>query len=148
MRKDTLTIDSGLVEVDINGVRIIKFNPSDEGVAEELYGLASKIQKIMEEKETAFKDTDDAAAHFDISRAEDREIRAAVDGFFGDGFCGDVFPGVRMMALSEGLTVIENFLYALLDKMDEDITANFAKRDARIRKYTEKYSKYKKKYHT
>lgn len=148
MRKDTLTIDSGLVEVDINGVRAIKFNPSDAGFAEDLYGLASKLQKIMEEKDAAFKAADDAAAHFDISRAEDREMRAAVDAFFGEGFCADVFPGVRMRALSEGLTVIENFLYALLDKMDEDITANFAKRDARIRKYTEKYSKYKKKYHT
>ena len=148
MRQDTMTIDSGLVEIEVNGARTIKFNPSDQGFAEELYILAAKLADIQKEKAEAFKATQDAAAHFDISRAEDREMRAAVDSFFGDGFCGEVFPGVRLFALSEGLTLIENFLYALLDKMDEDITANMAKRNARIAKYTSKYSKYQKKYHT
>lgn len=148
MRQDTMTIDTGLVEVDINGVRIVKFNPSDAGFAEDLYGLAAKIDKISKEKRAEFETTDDATAHFEISRAEDREMRAAVDDFFGDGFCDDVFNGVRLVALSDGLTVIENFLYGLLDKMDEDITANIAKRDARIKKYTDKYSKYASKYHT
>lgn len=147
MRRDTMTVDSGLVEVDINGARKIKFNPSDSGFAEDLYGLASKLDKIEKEKDTEYEAADDLAARFDISRTKDKEMRAAVDDFFGEGFCADVFPGVRLVAIADGLTVIENLLYGLLDKMDEDITANIAKRDARIKKYTDKYSKYTKKYH-
>lgn len=72
-------------------------------------------------------------------------MREAVDSIFGEGFCKDVFK-TRLFAMADGMTVVENFLFAILDEMDESITENLSKRDARIRKYTEKYSKYKK-YH-
>ena len=42
------------------------------------------------------------------------------------------------------MTVIENFLFGVLDMMDESVTENISKRDAKIRKYTEKYRKYRK----
>ena len=147
MKKDNLAIETGLVELDVNGVRTIHINPSDAGFAEDLYGLASKLQEISRSKEAALEAAQTPVEKFDISRAEDKEMRQAVDDMFGEGFCADVFPGVRLFALSDGLTVVENFLFALLDKMDEDITANIAKRDARIKKYTSKYSKYAKQYH-
>lgn len=147
VRKDTMVLNTGLVELDINGTRTIKFNPSDVGFAEDLYGLASKIGAIQDAKEAEFARAEDPVAKFDISRAEDREIRAAVDDYFGEGFCGDIFPGVRLYALADGMTLIENLLYGLLDKMDADITANIAKRDAKIKKYTDKYHKYSSKYH-
>ena len=141
MRKDTMTLDTGLVELDINGVRTIKFNPSDIGFAEDLYGLASKIGAIQDAREAEFAKTEDPVAKFDISLSEDKEMRAAVDDYFGEGFCSDVFPGVRLYALADGM------LYGLLDKMDEDITANIARRDAKVKKYTDKYHKYSSKYH-
>lgn len=122
--------------------RYIDFNPADQGFAEDLYGLVSKISAIHEEKEKESKATQDLAARFDISRSEDAEMRQAVDSLFGEGFSRDVFK-TRMVAIVDGMTVVENFIYALLDEMDESITENMAKRDARIRKYTDKYSKYK-----
>lgn len=144
MRQENMTVETGLIELSINGKRTIHINPVDTGFIETLYGLASKLEAIHKEKAAAAEAEEDAAARFDISRAEDKEMREAVDSVFGDGFCADVFPGVRLFALADGMTVIENFLYALMDKMDEDITANMAKRDARIQKYTSKYEKYKK----
>ena len=144
MRKDNLTVDTGLVELSVNGKRTILINPSDAGFAETLYGLAAKLESIHTEKSRAAEAENDAAVRFDISRSEDQEMRAAVDAVFGDNFCADVFPGIRLFALADGLTVVENFLYALLDKMDEDITSNMEKRGARIEKYTGKYSKYRK----
>lgn len=126
--------------------RSVDFNPADQGFAEELYGLASKISKIHEEKVKEREATEDGAARFDISRAEDKEMREAVDALFGEGFCADVFK-VRLFALVDGLTVVESFLFSLLDEMDESITASIAARDARIKKYTDKYSKYTSKYH-
>lgn len=147
MRKDVMTIDDGLVELDINGKRTIKFNPSDIGFAEDLYGLASKIGAIQDAKEAEYAATSDPVARFDVSRSEDKEMRAVVDDYFGDGFCGDLFPGVRLYALADGMTLIEGLLYGLLDKMDDDITANIARRDAKIKKYTDKYHKYTSKYH-
>ena len=49
-----------------------------------------------------------------------------------------------LFAIADGMTVIENFLFGVLDMMDESVTENISKRDAKIRKYTEKYRKYRK----
>lgn len=151
MSRDNLSISSGIkhmpvLDGDRDTGRFVDFNPADQGLAEDLYGLASKLSKIHEDKKKAYETEEDPAARFDISRAEDAEMREAVDSLFGDGFCKDVFK-TRLFAMADGMTVVENFLFALLDEMDESITENIAKRDARIKKYTEKYSKYTKNYH-
>lgn len=150
MSQDNLSISSGILHkpVIMDGVdtgRTVDFNPADQGFAESLYGLVSKLGKIHEAKKKEYEAEKDIANRFEISMAEDAEMRKAVDSVFGDGFCKDVFK-VRLFAISDGMTVIENFLMAILDEMDESVTENLAKRDARIKKYTEKYSKYKK-YH-
>ena len=126
--------------------REVEFNPADQGFAEELYGLVSKLSKIHEARVKEYEAETDAAVRFDLSREEDAQMRAAVDSLFGEGFCRDVFK-TRLFALADGMTVVENFLFALMDEMDASVTENLAKRDSRIRKYTEKYSKYTKKFH-
>lgn len=150
MSQENLSISSGILHkpVIMDGVdtgRTVDFNPADQGFAESLYYLVSKIGKIHEAKKKEYEAELDLANRFEICVAEDTEMRKAVDSLFGDGFCKDVFK-VRLFAISDGMTVIENFLIALLDEMDEAVTENLEKRDARIKKYTEKYSKYKK-YH-
>lgn len=150
MVQDRFDVSSGIkhLPVFIDGTdtgRTVDFNPADNGFAESLYGLTSKLSQIHESRKKEYEDEQDPAARFDISRAEDVEMREAVDTLFGDGFCRDVFK-TRLFALADGMTVVENFLFALLDEMDESITENLSKRDSRIKKYTDKYSKYKK-YH-
>lgn len=150
MSEEKLVLESGVKHmpvVDENGVdtgRCVIFNPSDAGFAEDLYGLVSKISGIHEKAVKKQNAATDPAMRFDINRAEDAEMRAAVDALFGDGFCADVFR-TRLFAMAGGLTVAENFLYALIDKMDASINENMAKRDSKIRKYTDKYKKYAKK---
>ena len=133
--------------VDENGNdtgRSVDFSPTDQGFAEDLYSLTSKIDKIHEAKLKEYEQAEDVTARFDISRAEDKEMREAVDALFGEGFCADVFK-VRLFALVDGLTVVESFLLSLLDEMDESITASIAARGAQIKKCTERYtSKYHK----
>lgn len=124
--------------------RTVNFNPADQEFAEELYALVYSIGKIHEEKNRQRAEESDMLKKFDINRAEDREMREAVDLVFGEGFAADVFP-TRLFAVSEdGLTVVESFLFSLLDKMDEGINARIAKRNANISKYTNKYRKYTK----
>lgn len=147
MSQENLSISSGILHkpVIMDGVdtgRTVDFNPADQGFAESLYYLVSEIGKIHETKKKEYEAELDLANRFEICVAEDTEMRKAVDSLFGDGFCKDVFK-VRLFSISDGMTVIENFLIALLDEMDEAVTENLAKRDARIKKYTEKYSKYK-----
>ena len=148
MSQDRFDVSSGIkhLPVYMDGVdtaRKVDYNPADNGFAESLYRLPSKLSQIRESKNKQYDEEADPAARFDISRAEDAEMREAVDSLFGDGFCRDVFK-TRLFAMADGMTVVENFLFALLDEMDESITDNLSKRDARIKKYTEKYSRYKK----
>ena len=128
---------------DVDTRRTVDFNPSDSGFAESLYCLVSKLSQIHDVKSQEYEAEEDPAARFDISRAEDAEMRDAVDSMFGEGFCKDVFK-TRLFALADGMTVIENFLFGILDEMDESVTENLAKRDAKIKKYTDKYAKYQK----
>lgn len=148
MSTDKISVSGGILHVpvcvdDAETGRFLDFNPSDQGFAEDLYCLIGKISKIHEEKKKEYEAITDPASRFDISREEDRQMRSAVDSLLGEGFCADVFK-TRLFAVADGMTVIENFLFAVLDMMDESITENMAKRDARIKKYTEKYRKYRK----
>lgn len=123
--------------------RVVIFNSADQEFAEALYTLVHRIGQIHEEKNRLRNNEPDILKKFGINREEDLQMREAVDAVFGDGFCGDVFQ-TRLFAISEnGLTAVESFLFSLLDKLDEGITGKMAKRDANIRKYTDKYRKYR-----
>lgn len=122
--------------------RTVNFNPVDQEFAEELYALVYRIGEIHNAKNKERASETDILKKFEINRAEDKELRAAVDAVFGEGFSNDVFK-VRLFAVSDGLTVVENFLFTLLDELDESTTSNIAKRNAKIQKYTEKYKRYK-----
>lgn len=140
-----LNFETGLVEMKVNGGRVIRFNPADLGFMDTLYSMLGKIESIEAETKKKQDKTDDPAKLFDRSRASDKQMRAAVDSVFGEGFCAEVFPGIlRLTALANGLSVLENFVFAVMDEMDESVRDNLAKREGRIAKYTAKYQKYKK----
>jgi len=134
-----LKFETGLVEMAVNGGRVIRFNPADVGFMDTLYTLLGKIEAIEAETRKKQDKTEDLAKLFDHSRSSDKRMREAVDSVFGEGFCAQVFPGIRLTALADGLSVLENFVFAIMDEMDESVRDNLAKREGRIVKYTAKY---------
>ena len=134
-----LKFETGLVEMADNGGRVIRFNPADVGFMDTLYTLLGKIEAIEAETRKKQDKTEDLAKLFDRSRSSDKRMREAVDSVFGEGFCAQVFPSVRLTALADGLSVLENFVFAIMDEMDESVRDNLAKREGRIAKYTAKY---------
>lgn len=134
-----LNFATGLIEAQVNGGRVIRFNPADVGFMDTLFGLLGKIEAIAAETEKKQGKTDNPATLFDYARVSDKRMREAVDSVFGEGFCEEVFPGIRLTALADGLTVLENFIFAVLDEMDESVRDNLSKRNERIAKYTAKY---------
>lgn len=141
---EQLNFSTGVVEMAVNGGRVIRFNPADIGFLETLYALIGKIDTIDSDTAKKKDKTEDPAKLFDYSRAADKRMRETVDAVFGDGFCADVFQELRLTAMADGLSIIENFLFAVVDRMDESVRDNMAKREGRIAKYTAKYEKYKK----
>lgn len=141
---EELNFSTGVKEMQVNGGRIIRFNPADIGFMDTLYSLLGKLESIKADEDKKREKTDDLAKFFDYARLCEKRMRDAVDSVFGEGFCNDTFDGVRLWALSDGLTVIENLVFAITDKMDDSVRDNLAKREGRIAKYTAKYQKYKK----
>lgn len=139
-----INFSTGVTEFAVNGGRTVRFNPADTGFAENLYALMAKVSEIDDERRKKAEKTQDYAKIFEYNRAADKRERELVDAAFGENFCADVFGDIRLSAMAEGLSVLENFIFAVLDEMDESVTENLSKRDARIAKYTEKYEKYKK----
>ena len=139
---NTIKLQTGLQEVDVNGKHTIFINPTDEGYLEDLYGLLERLEQIHKEHQT--DEAADVKTKFEASRAREKEQRAAVDAMFGEGFCSDVFGSARLYSMSGGLTLIENLLYSVLDYMDDDLKRQQAARDERIAFYTAKYQKRKK----
>lgn len=138
-----LNFDTGIVEMNVNGVRTIRVNPSDVGFLETLYTLMGKIDAIDKDINKKKGKSDDPGKLFDIHRAGDKRMREAVDSVFGDGFCADVFQGVRLLAITEsGMTALENFIYAVIDQMDDSTKESLSKRSDSVSKYTAKYQKY------
>lgn len=140
-----ITFETGLVEFSVNGGRKIKFNPSDVGFMDSLYNLVAKVDSINAEMNKKKDKVDDPAKFFDIARLGDKKMREATDSMFGDGFCDEVFQGVRLYAMCDGMTVLENFIFAIIDQMDESVKDNMSKRNDKISKYTAKYQKYARK---
>ena len=138
-----IRFSTGVVEMPVNGGRAIRFNPADIGFADTLYSLVAKIDAIDADTRKKQESDSDLAKTFDRMRSSDKRMREAVDSVFGEGFCDEVFQGVRLTAQADGLSVLENFVFAVLDQMDASVTENMAKRSERIAKYTAKYEKYK-----
>lgn len=134
-----IKISTGLQEVAVNGKHTIMINPTDEGFLEDLYGLLETLEQIHTENQT--DEAADIKAKFEASRKREKEQRAAVDALFGENFCSDVFGNARLYSISDGLTLIERFLYAVLDYMDDDLKKQQAARSEKIKYYTAKYRK-------
>lgn len=134
-----ITFSTGVIEMSVNGKRTIRFNPADVGFIETLYTLMAKVEAIEKEGQTRRSKQNDPAKDFDSFRRDDIKMKEAVDAVFGEGFCDDVFDGVRLVALSDGLTVLEQFVFAVLDHVDASVRDNIEKRNAKIEQYTAKY---------
>ncbi len=137
---EELNFALGVKEFKVNGGRTIRFNPADEGFLETLYGLLAKLDDLLAERQKKTeKAGEDWAKRFEYARSCDERMRKAVDETFGEGFCADVFGSLRLSAAADGLSVVENFIWSVVDLMDEDIKANLARRSERVRYYTDKY---------
>lgn len=134
-----ITFSTGVIEVPVNGKRNIRFNPSDIGFLDTLYSMVAKVEEIEKEDKKKRNKTEDPAKIFEYYRSSDKRMKDVVDSVFGTGFCDDVFEGVRLVAMADGLMVIEAFAFSVIDQMDESVRANMEARNAKIQKYTEKY---------
>ena len=128
-----LTIDFGVEEFEINGGKILRFNPADLNVYNRLLDAQKKIidiERRLEEGAEKLPPENTAEAAFELMAEADAEMKKLLQEIFGtenDFF--DIFEGVNVMSVAANdERVITNFLAAIIPIIEEG-----AQRAARVR---------------
>lgn len=139
-----LNFSTGVETYVINGSCEVRFNPSDNAFVARLHNVMDKLAKSQEEGERVFAEADtDGAKVFELARQRDKEMRADIDGIFGEPVCDKIFGRMNVYALAGGIPLWANFLLALCDEVENAVGGSGA--DDTLNKYKAKYAKYVKK---
>ncbi|MEM5767593.1 MAG: hypothetical protein AAGU32_04810 [Bacillota bacterium] len=136
-----LKFETGLVTFEVNGNTEISFNPTDSNFVERLFNTFDTLDKKQESYKAEIERMTDKREIFKIARARDAEIRELIDAIFERPVCADIFGGVNVYALADGLPVWCNFLLAVMDEVDTTFAREQKATNPRIAKYTAKYRK-------
>lgn len=138
---NTLNFETGVVSFSVNGRAEVSFNPTDSNFVETLFNTFDGLDKKQDAYKEEVSKTGDKRVIFDIARRMDAEMRELIDGIFQKPVCEDIFGGMNVYALADGLPVWCNFLLAVMDQIDTTFAREQKATNPRIQKYTAKYHK-------
>ena len=133
-----LNFDLGLNEYDLGGTVTVQFNPTDVSFLEKLSESFAALDQIQEEvKREEITDEKDV---YNLAKNLDIRMREIIDALFGMDVCTPLFGELNLFASAGGLPVWANLMLAIADEVQDSMDSELKQREARIRKYTEKYS--------
>ena len=132
-----LNFDLGLNEYDLGGKVTVRFNPTDVSFLEKLSESFAALDQIQEEvKREEITDEKDV---YNLAKNLDTKMRDIIDALFGMDVCTPLFGEMNLFASAGGLPVWANLMLAIADEVQASMDSELKQREARIRKYTEKY---------
>ena len=132
-----LNFDLGLNEYDLGGKVTVKFNPTDVSFLEKLSDSFATLDKIQEEvKREEISDEKDV---YNLAKNLDEKMRDIINALFGQDVCTPLFGEMNLFSSAGGLPVWANLMLAIADEVQVSMQGELKQREARIRKYTEKY---------
>lgn len=144
MESKQLSFADGLVSYGLNGKFDLIFNPTDSAFVERLFNTFYDLDKKQAEVEKEFEKADKREV-FEIARKRDAEMRDMIDSALEAPVCDAVFGRMNVYALANGLPAWANMLLSVMDEIETSFAREQKQMDIRIRKYSEKYKKYKRK---
>jgi hypothetical protein len=143
----SLSVDTGLVEYDINGVTKAYFNPTDANFVERLWQTFTDLDARQDEFQREIDSIgDDGAKMFAYATERDKEMRGIIDNLLGEGVADALFPNMNCYALAGGLPVWMNLMFAVADEIQDAYTTEQKRTDPRVKSYSKKYNAMLKKY--
>ena len=127
-----IKIDNGLKEYNLNDAVIVRFNPTDVTFANKLYDAFASLE--AKQNEPVPEDR-----VFEWFAERDVEMRDTINDLFGVDVCNPLFGTMNVYALSGGMPLWANLLFAIIDEMDESVKKEQKVHKERISKYTKKY---------
>lgn len=133
-----IRFDTGEKTFDLNGKVEVRFNPADMLFLERLY----KAAEDLDAAQTAFAQAAGKQERpFDLARECESKMRGIIDALFGVPVCDKLFDGVSVFAAGDGFPLWSNLLFAIIDQMDDSLTAQKTRAQERVRKYSAKYKR-------
>lgn len=136
---EIISFDTGIREYDINGAFTARFNPTDEN-------MVAKIERIMNTFDES-KDELTADGNFSAFATLDAHMREMIDDLLGAGASDALFPNINTFAISNGLPIFMNLLFAICDICADAFESEYGKTDARFTAYSKKYASMRARYH-
>ena len=134
-----LNFDLGLNEYDLGGKVTVRFNPTDVSFLEKLSDSFAYLDLIQEEVKLSREEITDEKDIYNLAKNLDGKMRDIIDALFGQDVCTPLFGEMNLFASAGGLPVWANLMLAIADEVQDSMDSELKKREARIRKYTEKY---------
>lgn len=136
-----LNVDMGLRSYNLNdGPEVIHFNPTSAEFANKILKTVERCQKISESSRVS--ESDDLDTMLAKLEKVSSEIRAAIDDAFDEPVSEKVFgKSGGVLSIADGLPVWMNFLMAVIDEIDANISSGDRKAGERMRYYKDKYEK-------
>lgn len=114
-----ITFNTGVEEFEINGGKVLRFNPADINVYKRLFDAQEKIMGIeagLVEKAKTFGENASGETVISLLAEADAEMKQLLGEIFGsENDFDEIFDGVNVMSpCSNGERVITNFLAAIM----------------------------------
>ena len=135
----SLSIPDGLEEYRLNDRVTVRFNPTDMNFLEKLAAAFEKLDALQEEVRASRETITDEREVFPLARDLDAKMRAILNELFDAEICEPIVGSMNLFASSGGLPVWANLMLAIADEVQASMDSELKQREARIRKYTEKY---------
>lgn len=134
-----LQFDTGLVSYSLNGKVEVAFNPTDTFFISRVFSAFDLLEEKQQEYDKGRESVKSNRELFELSRKMDAEMRGAIDAAFGKPVCEDLFGGMNVYAVADGLPVWCNLIFTIIDLFDEAVTRETARTNPRLDKYLKKY---------
>ena len=134
-----INFDLGLNEYDLGGKVTVKFNPTDVSFLEKLSDSFQYLDLIQEEIKLSREEVTDEKDVYNLAKNLDAKMRDIINALFGQDVCTPLFGEMNLFSSAGGLPVWANLMLAIADEVQASMDSELKQREARIRKYTEKY---------
>ena len=136
---NTLNFDLGINEYTLSEKVTVRFNPTDVSFLEKLSDAFAYLDLIQEEVKQSKEEVTDEKDVYNLAKNLDSKMREIINALFGQDVCTPLFGEMNLFASAGGLPVWANLMLAIAEEVQSSMQGELEQREARIRKYTEKY---------
>lgn len=125
----------------------VRFNPTDTNFARKIYDTFEELSSTEDDYQKRIEEATGTADVFVISAELDAHMREKVNELFGKDVCTAIAGETNMYAMAGGMPIWANLVLAIFDEMEDTFSVEQKLHNQKMKKYTEKYTNNRSKYH-